>query len=220
MMTDYRHSLKFGAVLSPLAGKAAALVAKVGLPDTAGLDLVGVIDHPYRPDFLDSFTLLAYIAGQTQRITVFSDVACLPLRPPAVLAKAAASLALLSGDRLVLGLGAGGLWSEIASIGGPVRSPRQAVQALSEAIDVIRALTSGTGKADYHGSFYVLDGAAPGPAPRTDLQLWIGAFRPKMFQLIGEKGDGWIPSDLFMPPAQLSEGNQRIDDAALASGRF
>jgi len=136
-----------------------------------------------------------------------------------VLAKAAASLALLSGDRLVLGLGAGGLWSGIASIGGPVRSPRQAVQALSEAIDVIRALTSGTGEADYHGSFYALDGAASGPAPRTDLQLWIGAFRPKMFQLIGEKGDGWIPSDLFMPPAQLSEGNQRIDDAAQASGR-
>jgi len=77
-MTDYGHSLKFGAVLNPLAGKTADLVAQARLADTAGLDLVGVIDHPYRPDFLDSFTLLAYIAGQTERITVFSDVACLP----------------------------------------------------------------------------------------------------------------------------------------------
>lgn len=49
--------------------------------ETAGLDLIGIQDHPYQPRFLDTWTLLATIAGQTERVRLFPDVACLPLRP-------------------------------------------------------------------------------------------------------------------------------------------
>ena len=91
-----------------------------------GLDYIGVQDHPYQRRYVDTWTLLAMIAATTARVRVFPDVANLPLRPPAVLAKAAASLDRLSGGRFELGLGAGGFWDAIAAYGGPRRSLAEA----------------------------------------------------------------------------------------------
>ena len=101
------------------------LVATARRADELGLDLVGVQDHPYQPRFLDTWTLLSTIAAETERIRLFPDVANLPLRPPAVLARAAASLDLLSGGRVELGLGAGAFWDAIEANGGPRRTPRR-----------------------------------------------------------------------------------------------
>src|SRR5207244_699216 len=75
--------------------------------DELGFDVVGIQDHPYQRRFFDTWTLLTAIAMRTDRITVFPDVANVPLRPPAMLAKAAATLDILSDGRLELGLGAG-----------------------------------------------------------------------------------------------------------------
>ena len=91
--------------------------------DEGGLQLVGVQDHPYQRRFLDTFSLIATLLAETRRISFFTDVANLPLRPPAVMAKAAASLDVLSGGRFELGLGAGGFQDGIAGMGGPRRSP-------------------------------------------------------------------------------------------------
>src|SRR6185312_8607476 len=102
--------------------------------DDLGFDLIGIQDHPYQRRFLDTWTLMAAILAQTRRVRVFPDVASLPLRPPAVLAKAAASLDLLSGGRFELGLGAGAFWDAIVAMDGPRRSPREALAALEEAI--------------------------------------------------------------------------------------
>jgi alkanesulfonate monooxygenase SsuD/methylene tetrahydromethanopterin reductase-like flavin-dependent oxidoreductase (luciferase family) len=60
--------------------------------DRAALDLVGTQDHPYQPHFLDTWWLISTLLAETKRISFFTDVANLPLRPPAVMAKAAASL--------------------------------------------------------------------------------------------------------------------------------
>ena len=102
---------------------------------------------------------------RTERITVFPDVANLPLRPPAMLAKAAATLDILSGGRLELGLGAGGFWEAIAAYDGPVRTPGESVSAIEEAIQVIRLLWSGQHGIRFDGQFYHLAGAHSGPAP-------------------------------------------------------
>ena len=84
---DYGHDLHFGVFLPPLAGagRPASSTRRAG-GRLLGLDSVSVQDHPYQPAYLDAWTLLTHIAARTERVTVFPNVANLPLRPPAVLA--------------------------------------------------------------------------------------------------------------------------------------
>src|SRR2546428_333357 len=72
--------------------------------DAAGLDYLAVQDHAYNPEFFDVWTLITYLAAETERISFFPDVADLQLRPPTVLAKAAASLSVLTGGRVAPGV--------------------------------------------------------------------------------------------------------------------
>jgi alkanesulfonate monooxygenase SsuD/methylene tetrahydromethanopterin reductase-like flavin-dependent oxidoreductase (luciferase family) len=113
-----------------------------------------------------------------------------PLRPPAVLARAAAALDRLSGGRVELGLGAGGFWDAIEAMGAPRLTPGQSVDALEEAIDLMRALW-GEGRVTFEGEHYRLKRANPGPAPRHAIELWIGTYKPRMLALTGREGDGW-----------------------------
>ena len=101
------NELQFGVFLSPRAADLAQTRDNVHAAEAAGLDFVSMQDHPYAPDFLDTFAFIGTLIGQTSRIRFLTDVANLPLRPPQMLAKAAASLGLLPGGRFELGLGAG-----------------------------------------------------------------------------------------------------------------
>lgn len=88
--------------------------------------------------------LIADLAARTERVRFFPDVANLPMRGPTMIAKAAASLDVVSGGRFELGLGAGGFWDAVAGMGGPHRSPAEAADALEEALPIIRgALDTG-----------------------------------------------------------------------------
>ena len=138
-MPDYQHDLLFGISVPPSARDHAALLGTAELADDLGLDIIGFQDHPYQSEFLDAWTLLSYVAGRTQHIRLFPNVANIPLRPPAVLARSAAALDILSGGRVELGLGAGAFLAPIASMGGPRRTMGELVDALEEAIVVIRA---------------------------------------------------------------------------------
>ncbi|MFH9085573.1 LLM class flavin-dependent oxidoreductase [Streptomyces sp. NPDC017673] len=218
-MTDYGHDLLFGAVLVPSSGQPHDAVASARSAERAGLDLVSVPDHPYRPEFLDAWTVLASMAAVTSRIRVFPNVANLPLRPPAALARAAASLDLLSGGRVELGLGAGAYWDDIAAEGGPRRTPGEALDATREAVAVLRALWSGRGRVRSEGKHYALDGAAAGPAPAHGISVWIGAVGPRMLRLTGEVADGWLPSVPHVPPGRLAAGQRLVDEGAAAAGR-
>uniref|UniRef100_A0AAU2VPK8 LLM class flavin-dependent oxidoreductase n=1 Tax=Streptomyces sp. NBC_00008 TaxID=2903610 RepID=A0AAU2VPK8_9ACTN len=218
-MPDYGHDLLFGTVLVPTADHGDDTVALAGIADRSGLDLVSVPDHPYRPDMIDAWVALAVIAASTTRIRVLPDVANLPLRPPAVLARTAAGLDLLSGGRVELGLGAGAYWDAIAADGGPRRTPGEAVRATREAIDVIRALWAPGPPLRLDGKHYGLDGATPGPAPAHPIGIWLGAVGPRMLGLAGSAADGWLPSVPHVPPGRLAAGNRVIDAAAVAAGR-
>ena len=123
-------------------------------------------DHPYQPRFLDTWTLLSNVAARTSSVRLAPNVANLPLRPPAVLARSVASLDILSGGRVELGLGAGAFWDAIAANGGPSLKPGESVDALAEAIDIIRALW-GDGTVRLDGEHYHVHGAKPGRSPRT-----------------------------------------------------
>lgn len=222
-MNDYRHDLLFGTFVTPTAGDLGQVLELATTADRAGLDLVTFQDHPYQAGFLDTSTLLAFVAARTSRIRVAANVTSLPLRPPAVLARAAASLDLLSGGRFELGLGAGAFWEGIAAMGGRRLSPGQGVDALREAIEIIRALwdTEEPRGVRYDGEYYTVSGAKRGPRPAHDISIWVGAYGPKMLRLVGELADGWLPSINFLPNGldSLPELNERIDGAAHAAGR-
>ena len=211
--------VRFGVFFTPHAAQADHPVALAALADELGFDLIGVQDHPYQRRFLDTWTLLTAIAMRTEKVHVFPDVANLPLRPPAVLAKAAASLDLLTGGRAELGLGVGGFWEAIKAMGGPVRTAGESVEALEEAIQVIRLMWSGERNVRFDGKFYQLAGAQTGPKPAHPIGIWLGAYKPRMLSLVGRAADGWVPSLGYVQPADLLEENRRIDEAAAAAGR-
>jgi alkanesulfonate monooxygenase SsuD/methylene tetrahydromethanopterin reductase-like flavin-dependent oxidoreductase (luciferase family) len=218
-MPDYGHDLLFGVFLPPRARQAEDVVTLARHAEAAGLDLVSVQDHPYNPDFLDAWTLLTTIAAVTSRVRVFPNVANLPLRPPAVLARQVATLDILSDGRAELGLGAGALWDAIAAMGGPRRSASQSVAALREAIGVIRALWMPGRGVRTAGEYYSLNGAKPGPFPAHDVGIWVGSYKDRMLRLTGELADGWLPSSPYAPPEQLARMNRVIDEAAIGAGR-
>jgi len=218
-VTDYGHDLLFGVFVTPAAARHEEVVALVRRADELGLDLVGVQDHPYQPAFLDTWTLLSVLAARTRSIRLFPDVANLPLRPPAVLARSAASLDLLSGGRVELGLGAGAFWDAIAANGGPRRTAGQSVDALAEAIAVIRGVWSSERSVRVEGEHYRVVGARPGPPSAHRVGIWVGAYKRRMLELTGRLADGWVPSAGYMDPPELGGASRILDEAAEAAGR-
>lgn len=218
---NYGHRLQFGLFLTPRNNPPDAVVALAERGEALGYDLVTFQDHPYQPAFLDAWTLLAWVAARTQRVQLSANVANLPLRPPAMLARSAASLDLLTGGRFALALGAGSYWDAIAANGGRRLEPGASVDALSEAIDIIRGMhdTSDGRPLRYEGQYYQLDGAQPGPTPAHDIPIWLGAYKPRMLRMIGHKADGWLPTRSYMQPGDLHAGNLLIDEAAREAGR-
>ena len=210
-----------GIFLVPGAEEHEGTVAKAIAADEAGLDYVAVQDHPYQRRFLDTWTFLAYVAGRTERVRLVPDVLNLPLRLPSIIAKSAASLDLLSGGRVELGIGAGTFWEAVEAMGGPRRTPKESVDALEEAIAILRAFWSGERSATVEGEHYRVSGAKPGPTPAHPIGLWIGAYGPRMQRLTGRLGDGWLPSlgDHYLSPDDVPQMQARIDEAARRAGR-
>jgi hypothetical protein len=218
---NYGHPLKFGTFITPLSNVPETVVALARRSEELGYDLVTFQDHPYQPAFLDTWTLLSWIAGQTERVHLAANVLNVPLRSPAVVARSAASLDLLSAGRLDLALGAGAFWDAIEAMGGRRLTPGKAVAALDEAIDIIRGVWDGgiSNLLSFDGDSYRLKGAQRGPIPAHDIPIWVGAYKPQMLRLIGQKADGWLPSIGSMKPGELQFANKIIDEAALEAGR-
>ena len=218
---DYGLPLEFGTFITPVNDPPDAAVARARLSEEVGFDLVTFQDHPYIAGFHDTWTLLSWVAAQTTTIRVAGNVLNIPLRPAPVLARAAASLDLLSNGRVTLGLGAGGQWDAIESISGTRRTPAESVDQLSEAIDVTREIWRADERAQlrYSGDYYQLRGAKRGPAPAHEIPIWVGARKPRMLRVIATKADGWLPSYSYLKPGELSRSNQIIDEVAVAAGR-
>jgi alkanesulfonate monooxygenase SsuD/methylene tetrahydromethanopterin reductase-like flavin-dependent oxidoreductase (luciferase family) len=220
-VTDYGHDVEFGVFITPASEHTETVVELAALADRTGLDLVTFQDHPYQARFLDTWTLLSFVAARTTRVRLAANVLNLPLRNPAVVARAVASLDILSGGRAELGIGAGAFWDAIGAMGGRRLTAGQSVTALEEAIDVIRALwdVEQPGAAHVEGSYHRLDGAARGPVPLHDIGIWVGAYKPRMLNLTGRKAGGWLPTLSYLKPGDLAAGNRAIDAAALEAGR-
>ena len=112
---------------------------------------------------------MSFVAARTERVHIAGNVLSLPLRQPAVLARAAASLTCSAAVASSSGLGAGGFWDPIVGMGGERLSPGESLRALGEAIDVIRGIWD---KGNHErlvvdGTHHRVSGAKRGPAPAT-----------------------------------------------------
>lgn len=210
---------RFGISIVPDASNLDEIRRAVIRADELGIELVGIQDHPYQARFVETWSLVADLLARTQHIRAFTDVANLPLRLPAMIAKQAATLDVLSGGRFELGLGTGSQWDAIAAMGGPRRSPGESVDALEEAIRIVRLFWSGAESIEHEGRYYSVKGLHPGPPPAHPIQIWVGAYRPRMLGLVGRLADGWVPSAPYAPPEVIPGMRDRIDRAAEQAGR-
>ena len=222
MDMNRRDRLLFGISVTPYAEQYREIVDQVLAAERGGLDLVGIQDHPYQRRFLDTFALIADLLARTHRLRFFPDVASLPMRAPTMMAKAAASLDLMSGGRFELGIGAGAFWDAVAGMGGVVRERNERLAALEEAIQIIReALDVGPERRVVRGPgpHYPIPGYPPGPAPAHRVKIWVGAMSPRSLAMIGRLADGWVPGAGASRVAEFPTLTARIDEAAIAAGR-
>ncbi len=208
-----------GIDIPTAAGGGADPVAAACRAERLGFDFVSASDHPAdaHPSH-ETWTMLTWIAARTTRIRIATRVLGLPFRPPAIVAKMAATLADLSGGRLVLGLGAGASDPEIASLGLTERTPREKVDALDEAIQVIRGLWTRPGFT-FSGAAFHVTRADLEPKPAQPIPIWLGTFGPRALSLTGRLADGWIPSYSYAPPETIPAMLDRIHTAAECAGR-
>ncbi|GAA3817861.1 LLM class flavin-dependent oxidoreductase [Amycolatopsis tucumanensis] len=194
------------------------LLRMVRRADADGLDLVSLSDHPYFGSRLDAYATIGFLLGNTERIAGFANVTNLPLRPPAMLARAVTTLSALSGGRVVLGVGAGGLPDRIADMGGPRFTPGEAVEAFEEAILLVKSLAGGGEPVTHEGRHYRVRGIEPAPVAAPP--VWTGSVGRKSLAATGRVADGWLPGHAA---DWLSERYRTsrpvIDEAAAAAGR-
>lgn len=202
---------------SPADVRAVAEIVRLAeQADRDGLDLFSLSDHPYLPDLLDAYATLSFVLGRTTRISALANVTNLPLRPAPVLARTASSLTAISDGRFVLGLGAGGAWDKIATMGVPPVRPAEAVEAFEQAMILVRQLSDG-GPA-ITDPYYGVTALAPSRIPAPP--IWTGSNGPKSLAATGRQADGWIPghaADWLSERCRWSR--PIIDEAAASVGR-
>ncbi|MDX1437957.1 MAG: LLM class flavin-dependent oxidoreductase [Anaerolineales bacterium] len=211
---------QFGASIDPSAADPEEPFRRAKIADENSLDLITIMDHPYNRRLFDTWTLLTAIGIRTERVRLGTNVLSLPLRPPAMLAKQAATLDVLTGGRVEIGLGAGAYWDGIAAYGGPRRTPGEAYTAFKDALHILRGLWDSDGRSvTYLGEIYQVDRARPGPRPAHRIPIWVGAYGPRMHNLLGMMADGLLVSYNYQTPENLHIFNQRIDAGAEEAGR-
>ena len=210
---------RFGVSIVPSASGRSDPVAEAQRCEGLGFDLLSIWDHPHgeRPSF-ETWTLLTWIAARTSRVSLATNVLGLPFRLPVLTAKMAESLDRLSNGRLILGLGGGGSNEEFAGLGAPVRTPAEKVQALEEALAVIRGAWTES-PFTFEGRHYRNDAAWIEPKPEHPIPIWLGTYGPKALALTGRVADGWIPSMGPTTPDEAATKMRAVRAAAEGAGR-
>jgi alkanesulfonate monooxygenase SsuD/methylene tetrahydromethanopterin reductase-like flavin-dependent oxidoreductase (luciferase family) len=204
--------------------------------DVPELEHAWLWDHmvPLRGDVtgaaLEAWTLLAALAAQTSRLRLGVIVTSNRIRPPAVLAKMAATVDIIAGGRLVFGIGAGGsalsdpahlamVHREYDAFGIDVVSPGEARAALGEACTLISRLWEEDQPFDFDGKCYQLKGAIcePKPVQRPGPPIMVGAGGERGLRLVAEHADIWASP--FFTIADFRRGNAVLDEHCAAIGR-
>ncbi len=212
------HKVLFGLGLENGVHQVIEMLGHARFADETGLDIVSVTDHPCFADRVDAYAALGFVLGATSNITGAVIMTNLLSRPAPILARTVTGLSTISGARVVLGMGAGGLEEEIVALGVPRLSPAARVRALEEAIMVVRALSGGGDPVTFDGEFYHVTGLTPAAAPTPP--IWVGSLGPKALAVTGRHADGWIPGHLAdWRSMQVAESRPVVDEAAASVGR-
>ncbi len=189
--------INFGACADPEVAAKVAIAA-----EDAGFDSLWTGEHVVLPDpqappspappqtpMLDPAAALAFLAGQTRRVKLATGIIILPQRNPLVLAKELASVDVLSGGRLLFGLGAGYLQPEFEAIGA---SFEDRGARTSEAIEVLRSLWTQESPC-FEGRFWSFSGiqAMPRPVQKPHPPILVGGHSPPAYRRAVAQGDGW-----------------------------
>jgi probable F420-dependent oxidoreductase len=168
----------------------------------------------YRP-YYEPLTLLSYVAARTERVGLGTSVLVLPYHHPIRLAKTAATLDVLSGGRLILGVGVGAVPLESEALGSPYAA-RGAIT--DEAIAVMKALWT-QDDPSFAGKYHRFSGMpfAPKPRQRPHIPLLIGGNSRAAIRRAGRLGNGWHP--LAVSPEALRQGIHDLQAQAQAAGR-
>jgi probable F420-dependent oxidoreductase len=159
------------------------------LPDHVAV--TPTIDQRSPEPFYDTFTTLAWLAGQTKRVRLGNTVVVLPYRHPILMARMVANIDQLSGGRFILGVGIGNAEDEFAALGAP---HKRRGRLANESIEAMKALWRGEGMVDYHGSmvdFTQVSAMATKQKPHPP--IWVGGNTPAGVQRAAKYGDGWHP---------------------------
>ena len=219
-MSEPIKPVLFGLNVDPSTSNLDEAYRRAHIADQNGLDLITIQDHAYNRQHLETWTLMTALAAATRHVHVGGNVLTLPLRPPAMLAKQAATLDVISNGRVELGLGAGAYPPGIDAFGGPDLSPAEQVRAFEEGLAIIRGLWRSSGRSfSYDGEFYQVQGVHFGPTPTRPIPIWVGAIGPQMQRLTGRLADGLLISNAYVPPRELPAANERLDEGAAKAGR-
>jgi alkanesulfonate monooxygenase SsuD/methylene tetrahydromethanopterin reductase-like flavin-dependent oxidoreductase (luciferase family) len=218
MSSAVTKKVAFGFGVHTGVGDVPELLGMVRQADRDGLDLFSISDHPYLGGRLDAYATVGFILGLTQHISGLANVTNLPTRPAPMLARTVTSLSSLSGGRVVLGMGAGGLWDRISDMGVPRLSPGDAVNAFEEAIILVKLLSGGGPAVSYQGRHYQVSQIEPAPAAAPP--VWTGSVGPRSLAATGRVADGWIPGHAADWLSKRYRASRPvIDEAAAATGR-
>ncbi|MEY9909595.1 alkanesulfonate monooxygenase SsuD/methylene tetrahydromethanopterin reductase-like flavin-dependent oxidoreductase (luciferase family) [Catenulispora sp. MAP12-49] len=185
---------------------------------------------------LEGWTTLAALAGQTSRLRMGLLVTSNRFRPPAVLGKMATTVDVISGGRLIMGLGVGGTVQpadtggipgenpgvmEYAAYGIPLISPREGIARLVETVTILRRMWT-QDAFDFEGPFTTLAGTrnAPKPVQPAGPPLLIGGWGDRTLRVVAEHADIWnIPGPPHNSVESLAERSRALDRHCAAVGR-
>ncbi|WP_433677798.1 TIGR03619 family F420-dependent LLM class oxidoreductase [Nocardia sp. CA-119907] len=216
MRFTYAETMTDPTYYVPLARAAeAAGYASMTIADSVAYPKESDATYPYTPDgsrefledkpFIEAFVLSAAIAAATTTLRLTPFVVKLPIRPPVLVAKQAASIAALSGNRFGFGVGISP-WPDDFEIMGVPFEHRGA--RMDECIDIVRGLTAG-GYFEFHGKYYDLPPIKISPVPTEPIPILIGGHSGPALRRAAQRGDGWMHAG--GDPAELDRLLAKLD---------
>lgn len=191
--------------------------------EALGFDAFFLSDHyaaDGQNDLVETWTVLPYLAAKTEHIRLGTNVTPITFRPPGMLAKIVATADLLSGGRIILGVGAGWFRKEFDMF-SRWHDHRERVSQFREALEVLIQLWT-RNEVTYAGDFYQLTDVVlePKPLQKPYPPIWFGGYGRRMLGYAGTYGDGWVPvgprsGDVIKKPEDYREGANLIKDARL-----